>query len=118
MKTNSLWGEIMKSRVINGLPLDSEYYTRKQARSHNRSCIFPKGTPVGRGVIRIDCVHRATYRLAGDTSRFTEDGKLSDVDPSLEGLRLRLAAIASTDTCHLAGVVASTIFSPIANSRA
>ncbi|KAJ7672852.1 FGGY family of carbohydrate kinase [Mycena rosella] len=55
-----------------------------------------EGTPVGSGVIDAYAGWLGTV-----AARFTEDGKLSDIVPSLEESRHRLAAVAGTSTCHL-----------------
>ncbi|KAJ7162642.1 FGGY family of carbohydrate kinase [Mycena crocata] len=55
-----------------------------------------EGTPVGSGVIDAYAGWLGTV-----AARFTEGGKLSDVVPSLDESRHRLAAVAGTSTCHI-----------------
>ncbi|GLB33245.1 putative FGGY family of carbohydrate kinases, C-terminal domain [Lyophyllum shimeji] len=55
-----------------------------------------EGTPVGSGLIDAYAGWLGTV-----AARYKEDGKLSDVVPSLEESQHRLAAVAGTSTCHL-----------------
>ncbi|TFK56219.1 Pentulose kinase [Heliocybe sulcata] len=55
-----------------------------------------EGTPVGSGVIDAYAGWLGTI-----AARYTEKGKLSDVVPSLDESRHRLAAVAGTSTCYV-----------------
>ncbi|KAG5650779.1 hypothetical protein H0H81_011077 [Sphagnurus paluster] len=55
-----------------------------------------EGTPVGSGLIDAYAGWLGTV-----AARYKEDGKLSEVVPSLEESKHRLAAVAGTSTCHL-----------------
>ncbi|KAJ7831822.1 hypothetical protein B0H14DRAFT_3463771 [Mycena olivaceomarginata] len=62
--------------------------------------------------------YRRICGVAGDGggARYTEEGKLSDVVPSLEESRHRLAAVSGTSTCHLVqspkGVFVNGVWGP------
>lgn len=58
-----------------------------------------EGTPVGSGLIDAYAGWLGTI-----AARYKENGKLSDVIPSLEESQHRLAAVAGTSTCHLVQV--------------
>ncbi|KAJ7499352.1 FGGY family of carbohydrate kinase [Mycena latifolia] len=70
-----------------------------------------EGTPVGSGVID---AYAGWLGTVG--ARFTENGKLSEIVPSLEESRHRLAAVAGTSTCHLVqspeGVYVTGVWGP------
>ncbi|KAJ7762793.1 FGGY family of carbohydrate kinase [Mycena maculata] len=70
-----------------------------------------QGTPVGSGVIDAYAGWLGTV-----AARFTENGKLSDIVPSIEESRHRLAAVAGTSTCHLVqspeGVFVNGVWGP------
>ncbi|KAJ7477167.1 hypothetical protein B0H11DRAFT_2030012 [Mycena galericulata] len=70
-----------------------------------------EGTPVGSGVIDAYAGWLGTV-----AARFMEDGKLSDIVPSIEESRHRLAAVAGTSTCHLVqspeGVFVNGVWGP------
>ncbi|KAK7061345.1 Pentulose kinase [Favolaschia claudopus] len=70
-----------------------------------------EGTPVGSGVIDAYAGWLGTV-----AARFNEDGKLSDIVPSLEESQHRLAAVAGTSTCHLVqspqGVFVNGVWGP------
>ncbi|KAJ6567303.1 FGGY family of carbohydrate kinase, partial [Mycena vulgaris] len=74
-----------------------------------------EGTPVGSGVIDAYAGWLGTV-----AARYTEDGKLSDIVPSLEESRHRLAAVAGTSTCHLVqspeGVFVEGVWGPYKNA--
>ncbi|KAG6840636.1 hypothetical protein C0991_005401 [Blastosporella zonata] len=55
-----------------------------------------EGTPVGSGLIDAYAGWLGTV-----AARYKEDGKLSEVIPSLDASQHRLAAVAGTSTCHL-----------------
>ncbi|KAJ7367864.1 FGGY family of carbohydrate kinase [Mycena albidolilacea] len=70
-----------------------------------------EGTPVGSGIIDAYAGWLGTV-----AARYTEEGTLSDVVPSLEESRHRLAAVAGTSTCHLVqspkGVFVNGVWGP------
>ncbi|KAH9950160.1 Pentulose kinase [Amylocystis lapponica] len=70
-----------------------------------------EGTPVGSGVI-----DAYAGWLGTTAARYTENGKLSDIVPSLDESRHRLAAVAGTSTCHIVqspeGVFVNGVWGP------
>ncbi|KAJ6627391.1 FGGY family of carbohydrate kinase [Mycena sp. CBHHK59/15] len=70
-----------------------------------------EGTPVGSGLIDAYAGWLGTV-----AARFTENGNLSNIVPSLEESRHRLAAVAGTSTCHLVqspdGVFVNGVWGP------
>ncbi|KAG6820228.1 hypothetical protein H0H93_003730 [Arthromyces matolae] len=70
-----------------------------------------EGTPVGSGLIDAYAGWLGTV-----AARYKENGKLSEVVPSLDASRHRLAAVAGTSTCHLvqsvAGVFVDGVWGP------
>ncbi|KAF7982342.1 hypothetical protein HWV62_29058 [Athelia sp. TMB] len=70
-----------------------------------------EGTPVGSGLIDAYAGWMGTV-----AARYKENGKLSDVLPSLDESRHRLAAVAGTSTCHIVqspeGVFVNGVWGP------
>jgi FGGY-family pentulose kinase len=74
-----------------------------------------EGTAVGSGLIDAYAGWMGTI-----AARYKEDGKLSDIVPSLEESSHRLAAVAGTSTCHIAqsheGVFVTGVWGPYKNA--
>ncbi|KAJ7667593.1 hypothetical protein DFH06DRAFT_1280541 [Mycena polygramma] len=100
-------GRAAKHAVLTaGLPVGSGL-SKKAAEEFG----LVEGTPVGSGVIDAYAGWLGTV-----AARFTEDGKLSDIVPSLDESRHRLAAVAGTSTCHIVqspeGVFVNGVWGP------
>ncbi|KAF7330797.1 Pentulose kinase [Mycena venus] len=96
---NSGWQDDFFSKIGLGELVESGYKpigAGRAAMGEAEEFGLVEGTPVGSGIIDAYAGWLGTV-----AARFTEDGKLSDIVPSLEESRHRLAAVAGTSTCHL-----------------